>query len=45
MLLWKFRIASLGTQVILWTVLGLAFAGLLNRYATQAAVTPETAAA
>lgn len=41
-LLWKFRIASLGTQTILWTVLGLAFAGLLNRMATSSA-NPATA--
>ncbi|GLW30577.1 CbtA family protein [Actinoplanes regularis] len=34
-LLWKFRIASLGTQTVLWTVLGLAFAGLLNRQAVS----------
>jgi predicted cobalt transporter CbtA len=49
-LLWKFRIASLGTQVVLWTVLGLAFAGLLHRLATTAtsttaAAAPETAKA
>ncbi|WP_198171078.1 CbtA family protein [Actinoplanes awajinensis] len=36
-LLWKFRLASLGTQVVLWSVLGLAFAGLLNRLATRSA--------
>jgi predicted cobalt transporter CbtA len=30
-LLWSFRLASLGTQVTLWTVLGLAFAALLHR--------------
>jgi hypothetical protein len=24
-LLWRFRVASLGTQAIIWTVLGLAF--------------------
>ena len=29
-LLWNFRIASLGTQVVLWTTLGLAFAALLG---------------
>jgi hypothetical protein len=28
-LLWDFRIASLGTQVVLWTALGLAFGALL----------------
>lgn len=30
-LLWTFRLASLGTQVTLWTALGLAFAALLHR--------------
>lgn len=30
-LLWDFRISSLGTQAVLWTSLGLAFAGLLAR--------------
>jgi hypothetical protein len=30
-LLWTFRLASLGTQVTLWTALGLAFAALLPR--------------
>jgi predicted cobalt transporter CbtA len=30
-LLYNFRITSLGTQVVLWTSLGLAFAGLLTR--------------
>jgi predicted cobalt transporter CbtA len=30
-LLYTFRISSLGTQVVLWTVLGLAFAALLSR--------------
>ena len=33
-LLWNFRISSLGTQVVLWTALGLTFAGLLARTAT-----------
>ncbi len=28
-LLWEFRLASLGTQVVLWTALGLAFGALL----------------
>ena len=32
-LLWNFRISSLGTQVVLWTALGLTFAGLLNQLA------------
>ena len=30
-LLYNFRITSLGTQVVLWTTLGLAFAALLSR--------------
>ena len=30
-LLWTFRLASLGTQLTLWTALGLAFAALLHR--------------
>ncbi|WP_436533711.1 CbtA family protein [Actinoplanes sp. HUAS TT8] len=42
-LLWKFRIASLGTQSILWTVLGLAFAGQLNRLAGRTADQPAVA--
>ncbi|MGK5681564.1 CbtA family protein [Actinoplanes sp. URMC 104] len=29
-LLWSFRLASLGTQVVLWTALGLAFAALVS---------------
>ncbi|MEU8816958.1 CbtA family protein [Actinoplanes sp. NPDC048796] len=35
-LLWDFRLASLGTQVLLWTALGLAFAALLNARRTPA---------
>jgi hypothetical protein len=46
-LLWNFRLASLGTQVTLWTGLGLAFAALLHylRPATPAepAQHPEVA--
>ena len=30
-LLYTFRVASLGTQIVLWTTLGLAFAALLTR--------------
>jgi predicted cobalt transporter CbtA len=29
--LWKFRIASLGAQLILWTTLGLLFGALTQR--------------
>lgn len=35
-LLWTFRLASLGTQVTLWTTLGLAFAALLHRQSAPA---------
>lgn len=34
-LLWNFRISSLGTQVTLWTALGLSYAALLNHLATR----------
>ncbi|MEV8503728.1 CbtA family protein [Actinoplanes sp. NPDC051475] len=41
-LLWNFRISSLGTQVTLWTVLGLAFTALLSRLGSRnAATAPE----
>ncbi len=33
--LWDFRIASLGTQAVLWAVLGVAFAVLLDRMAQR----------
>jgi hypothetical protein len=29
-LLWSFRLASLGTQVVLWTGIGLLFAALMH---------------
>jgi predicted cobalt transporter CbtA len=35
-LLWKFRIASWETQVVLWSVLGLLFGGLTERQETAA---------
>ncbi|GAB2572358.1 membrane protein [Paractinoplanes abujensis] len=41
-LLWSFRLTSLGTQVVLWTVLGLAFGALVAR---TPAPRPETVAA
>jgi hypothetical protein len=48
-LLWDFRFASLGTQVVLWTVLGVAFAALLTaggrRTAAPAGKKPESVAA
>lgn len=34
-LLWQFRIASLGAQLILWTILGLVFGGLTERAASS----------
>jgi hypothetical protein len=37
-LLWDFRLASLGTQVVLWAALGLAFAALLTRAPRRVAV-------
>ena len=39
-LLWSFRLTSLGTQAVLWTALGLAFAGLLS-YQRRPATRPE----
>lgn len=36
-LLWRFRLASLGGQVALWSVLGLTMGALLERRATQPA--------
>ncbi|MFI7601858.1 CbtA family protein [Actinoplanes sp. NPDC049681] len=39
-LLWNFRISSLGTQVTLWTALGLAFTALLSRL-TRGAAAPQ----
>ncbi|WP_433833518.1 CbtA family protein [Actinoplanes sp. CA-015351] len=47
-LLWDFRLSSLGTQVVLWTVLGLAFTALLARAGAPAAAAkaePVTASA
>ncbi|GAA4606996.1 putative cobalt transporter CbtA [Actinoplanes octamycinicus] len=40
-LLWQFRLASLGTQVVLFSALGLAFAGLLHRLATSKPATVD----
>ena len=36
-LLWNFRLASLGTQLVLWTSLGLAYAVLLERLGARRA--------
>lgn len=30
-LLWQFRLSALGTQTVLWLLLGFAFAGLADR--------------
>ncbi len=42
-LLWTFRLASLGTQVTLWTALGLAFAALLHRLGRDVPAEPARA--
>jgi predicted cobalt transporter CbtA len=41
-LLWEFRLASLGTQLVLWIGIGLAFAALVDRGANRA--TPPASA-
>lgn len=41
-LLWQFRFASLGTQAVLWTLLGFGYAALVDR---NSKVTKETIAA
>jgi hypothetical protein len=41
-LLWDFRIASLGTQVVLWTALGLAYAALLHHRTRDRETAPAT---
>ncbi|WP_433359360.1 CbtA family protein [Actinoplanes sp. CA-142083] len=43
-LLWNFRIASLGTQAVLWSALGLGFAALATRPAGKPATDKETVA-
>ena len=44
-LLWNFRITSLGTQVLLWTALGIAFAALLPAGRTAGQRQPEAVGA
>jgi predicted cobalt transporter CbtA len=39
-LLWNFRVVALGTLVILWSVLGLAFAALLTGFGDRSTVAP-----
>jgi hypothetical protein len=43
-LLWNFRIVSLGTLVIMWSTLGLAFAALLTGRGERTAPTPAESA-
>jgi hypothetical protein len=44
-LLWRFRLASLGTQVVLWTALGLTFGALAHRSLRPARARRKDAAA
>ena len=39
-LLWQFRLASLGMQVVLWTTIGLLFGELTERAARRPAAAP-----
>lgn len=41
--LWEFRLASLGTQVVLWVTIGVVFAVLLDRAAHRATNRPTAA--
>ncbi|BFU44652.1 CbtA family protein [Krasilnikovia sp. MM14-A1004] len=43
-LLWNFRLASLGTQAVLWVSLGLGFAALLSRLGARRSRTADRAA-
>jgi predicted cobalt transporter CbtA len=43
--LWNFRIASLGTQLVMWTTMGLLFGALVQRHLTPKATAEQTAAA
>ncbi|MBB5855860.1 CbtA family protein [Amycolatopsis umgeniensis] len=40
--LWTFRLASVGTQVVLWTVLGLAFGALSEKALSEKALTEKS---
>ena len=44
-LLWRFRLASLGTQLVLWAAIGLLFGHLTERAQRQRAAAPTTARA
>ncbi|GAA2319044.1 CbtA family protein [Nonomuraea roseoviolacea subsp. roseoviolacea] len=43
-LLWQFRLASLGTQLVFWTAFGVLFGWVSDRAARRAAAVPATAA-
>jgi predicted cobalt transporter CbtA len=43
--LWNFRVAALGIQLVMWTSMGLLFGALVHRPLTQAAERQELAAA
>ncbi len=43
--LWRFRLASVGTQLVLWTTVGLVFGALTERRARRRAAVAQTAAA
>ncbi|WP_442875163.1 CbtA family protein [Actinoplanes sp. NBC_00393] len=40
-LLWDFRVSSLGTQVVLWSVLGLTYADLVARHGARSLPEPS----
>jgi len=40
-LLWKFRVASLGIQIVMWTTIGLTFGWLAERKLKPANSTPR----
>jgi predicted cobalt transporter CbtA len=42
--LWRFRVASLGIQTVLWTALGLVFGALTQRALTSRRVSEPVAA-
>jgi predicted cobalt transporter CbtA len=43
--LWDFRVASLGTQLVLWTTMGLLFGALVSRVMAPKQVSPAQSAA
>jgi predicted cobalt transporter CbtA len=43
--LWNFRIASLGTQLVMWTTMGLLFGALVQRHLAPKATAEQTPAA